>query len=164
MLAMLLDLFQHQAYTDAALVNAIGRHEIAARDQELRNLLQHILVAHRYWLHLGQGLPFAADEETRVPDSLEPIVARYRDTQAQEKEWLAVLHESDLARTLESPYFPGRRIAVGDALMQVCMHSHGHRSQCATRLRALGGEPPPLDFILWLKDRPAPVWVEPASA
>jgi uncharacterized damage-inducible protein DinB len=160
MLAMLRDLFQHQAYTDAALANAIGRHELAARDQELRTLLQHILVAHRYWLHLGQGLPFAADEETRVPDSLEPIVARYRVTHAQEREWLAALHESDLARTLESPYFTGRRIAVGDALMQVCMHSHGHRSQCATRLRALGGEPPPLDFILWLKDRPAPVWAE----
>ena len=158
MLATLRDLFCHQAFTDAALLNAIRRHETAARDQELRTLLHHILVAHRYWIQLGQGLPFFVEEETTVPDSLDMIVARYQATQVQEKVWLDALRESDLARALESPFFPGRLIAMGDALMQVCMHSHGHRSQCATRLRALGGKPPSLDFILWLKDRPVPVW------
>jgi uncharacterized damage-inducible protein DinB len=158
MLAVLRDLFCHQAFTDAALLTAIRRHELAARDHELRTLLHHILGAHRYWIHLSQGLPFVVEEETTVPDSLEPIVARYRATQAQERVWLDGLRESDLTRELETPFLPGRRIAIGDALMQVCMHSHGHRSQCATRLRALGGQPPILDFILWLKDRPVPVW------
>jgi uncharacterized damage-inducible protein DinB len=42
--------------------------------------------------------------------------------------------------------------------MQVVMHSQSHRGQCASRLRAAGGQPPTLDFIVWLKDRPAPVW------
>jgi len=120
--------------------------------------LHHILVAHRYWIHLGQAPPFFVEEETMVPDSLDMIVARYQATQALERVWLDGLRESDLARVLESPFFPGRVIAMGDALMQVCMHSHGHRSQCATKLRAMGGEPPSLDFILWLKDRPVPVW------
>ena len=160
MLAMILNLFGHQAYADASMMNAIRRHETAARDRELRELLHHILLAHRYWIQLSQGLPFVIDEETRVPDSLEPIAARYRDTHVQEERWLARLEEPDLARTLESPYFPDRRIAVGEALMQVCLHSHGHRSQCATRLRMLGGEPPPVDFILWLKDRPAAEWTD----
>jgi uncharacterized damage-inducible protein DinB len=158
MRAMFLDLFQHQAFADAAMVNAIRQHGMAARDRELRTLLHHILVAHRYWIHLSQGIRFSVDEETTVPDSLEPIVARYREIQALEGEWLARLEESDLTRTLESPFFQGRRIAVRDALIQVCLHSQGHRSQCAARLRALGGEPPPVDFILWLKDRPAAVW------
>ena len=158
MLATLRNLFCHQAFTDAALLNAIRRHETAARDQELRTLLHHTLLAHRYWIHISQGLPFSVDEETTVPDSIDGIVARYRSTQVEEMVWLDGLRESDLARALESPFFPGRLIAMGDALMQVCMHSHGHRSQCATRLRALGGDPPSLDFILWLKDRPVPVW------
>jgi uncharacterized damage-inducible protein DinB len=158
MLATLRDLFCHQAFTDAALLNAIRRHEAAARDQGLRTLVHHILVAHRYWIQIGQGLPFFVEEETTVPDSLDTIVARYQATHIQERVWLDGLREIDLARPLESPFFPGRQIAMGDALMQVCMHSHGHRSQCATRLRALGGEPPRLDFILWLKDRPVPVW------
>jgi uncharacterized damage-inducible protein DinB len=158
MLATLRDLFRHQAYTDAALLGAIRQHETAAQDSGLRTLLHHILVAHRYWVHLGQGRPFVVEEETIVPDSLDLIAARFQVTHVEEQVWLDALQEADLTRTLESPFFPGRQIAMGDALMQVCMHSHGHRSQCATRLRALGGEPPILDFILWLKDRPTPVW------
>jgi uncharacterized damage-inducible protein DinB len=158
MRAMFFDLFQHQAFADASIVNAIRRHEMAARDEELRTLLHHVVVAHRFWIHLAQEIPFSVEDESNVPDSLEAIVARYRETQAQEREWLAQLDESDLDRTLESPFFQGRRIAVRDALMQVCLHSQGHRSQCAARLRILGGEPPALDYILWLKDRPAAVW------
>jgi uncharacterized damage-inducible protein DinB len=158
MLAMLLDLFQHQAFVDAAMVKAIRRHEIAARDDGLRVLLHHILIAHRFWIHLGQGLPFSLEHESRVPDTLEPLASLYRDTQQQEWAWLAQLSESDLTRTLESSFFPGRSIPLSEGLIQVCLHSHGHRSQCATRLRQLGGEPPVLDFIVWVKDRPAPVW------
>jgi uncharacterized damage-inducible protein DinB len=164
MLAMLRDLFQHQAYADAAMVNAIRRHEVAARDEQLRVLLHHILISHRFWTHLGQGLPFSIDDENEVPDSLEPLVSRYCDTHVQEQAWLARLGESDLTRTLESAFFPGRSIPLSEALVQVCLHSQGHRSQCATRLRQLGGEPPLLDFIVWVKDRPAPVWAEPAAA
>jgi uncharacterized damage-inducible protein DinB len=163
-LALFLDLFQHQAHADASLINAIRRHEPAARDDELRRILHHILVAHRFWIHLSQGLSFSVDDERKVPDSLDRLVERYRETQVLERDWLTRLEESDLARTLESTYLPGRRVAVSEALLQVCLHSQGHRSQCATRLRALGGEPPAMDFILWLKDRPAAEWPEVASA
>ena len=53
---------------------------------------------------------------------------------------------------------PGGGCSIAHAYVQVCMHSQGHRSQCATRLRSLGGKPPVTDFIVWLKDRPAPNW------
>jgi uncharacterized damage-inducible protein DinB len=159
MLALFRDLFEHQAYADAAMLKAIRRHEAAARDESLRSLLHHTLLAHRFWLHLSQGLPFVAEEESKVPDSLDTLGARYRDTQARERQWLAGLQETDLDRLLESPLFEGRRYSVRDGLMQVCLHSQGHRSQCASKLRALGGEPPTLDYVLWIKDdRPAPVW------
>ena len=158
MLTMVRDLFAHQAYADASMMNAIGRHASAARDQPLRTLLHHVLLSHRFWIHLCQGIAFSVGDESAVPDSLGPIVARYQQTQIQERDWLGRIDEPDLARLLESPYFPARRVAVSEALVQVCLHSHGHRSQCATRLRLLGGEPPPLDFIVWLADRPAPVW------
>jgi uncharacterized damage-inducible protein DinB len=157
MLALLRSLVQHQAYADAAVLTAILRHEAAARDPDLRTLLHHILVAHRYWLFLCRGLPFAPDERD-VPASLGELVSRFRATQAQELEWLSGLEESDLARTVETPHFPGRQIPISDALVQVCLHSQGHRSQCASRLRALGGEPPTVDYILWLQTRAAPDW------
>jgi uncharacterized damage-inducible protein DinB len=158
MLVMLQDLIQHKGYANAALLKAIRQDEAAAQDLELRKLLHHIILANRYWLLLSLGLPFAAEEEARVPESLEAIIARYRETHTQELEWATQIHESELERRLETPFLPGQSYSVAQALMQVCLHSQGHRAQCATKLRLLGGTPPAMDFILWLKDRPAPDW------
>ena len=48
--------------------------------------------------------------------------------------------------------------SVAQALMQVCLHSHGHRAQCSMRLRLLGGTPPAMDFVHWLGERPTVDW------
>jgi uncharacterized damage-inducible protein DinB len=158
MISMLQDLVRHKGYANASLLRAIRQHGTAAHDLDLRNLLHHIILANRYWLFLSLGLPFAAEEESRVPESLEAIATQYRETHLQELEWVSQIREPDLARMLESPFIPGYSFSVSQALMQVCMHSHGHRAQCAARLRLLGGTPPALDFILWLKERPATNW------
>jgi uncharacterized damage-inducible protein DinB len=158
MLVMLQDLIQHKGYANASLLKAIRQHEPAAQDLELRKLLHHIILANRFWLCLIRGLPFALEEESQVPDSLAAIAALYQETHAQEVEWIAQAQEAELARLVETPFIPGQSYTVAQALMQVCMHSHGHRAQCATRLRLLGGTPPNMDFILWLKERPAPNW------
>ena len=158
MVAILRELFRHQAHADASMLAAIKRHQVALVDQELRRLIHHILVAHRFWIHLSQGLPFNVEVENVVPRTLDELVARFQATQAQELAWLDRLQAFDLVRVLESPYLPIGPVTVGQALTQVCLHSHGHRAQCATRLRMLGGEPPPADYILWVKDRPDPTW------
>ena len=109
------------------------------------------------WL-TGFGLfldhSFDHGAESRLPISLQEITALYRQTHDQEIEWMAGIQESDLDRTLATPFLPDRSFSLAGAVMQVCLHSHGHRAQCATRLRMLGGDPPPMDFVLWLKDRP----------
>lgn len=158
MLPMLQDLIHHKWYTNAALVKAIWQHEAAAQDLELRKLLHHILLANRYWLSLILELPFLLEEEARIPESLTTIAAQYRETHAREITWLSQAQEPDLAGLLETPFMPGVTYSVAQALMQVCLHSHGHRAQCTTRLRLLGGTPPAMDFILWLKERSAPDW------
>jgi len=155
---MLKDLILHKGYANASLIKAIRQHEPAAQDPELTKLLHHIILANRYWLFLILGLPFAAEEQSRIPESLEAIAALYRETHAQEVEWLSQVQEHDLARILQTPFIPDLVCSVAQAMMQVCLHSQGHRVQCATRFRSLGGEPPTLDFILWLKKRPAPNW------
>lgn len=158
MLTLLHDLLQHKWTANACLLKAIGQHEKAAHDEELRKLLHHVLLANRFWFSLSAGRAFVLEEESTVPQSLEGVTTNYRETCVQESEWLSHLQESDLVRSIETPYMPGQRFSLAEVLMQVCMHSHGHRAQCATRLRLLGGTPPPLDFIVWLKDRPAPDW------
>ena len=158
MLTMLQDLVQHKGFADAALLRAIREHDNAAQDQDLRRLLHHSLLANRFWLMLSRNLPFALDEESKIPESLEELVNQYRETHTAELEWVSRISEADLTRNLQTPFLPGCTFSIAQGLMQACMHSHGHRSQCATRLRLVGGTPPVLDFIVWLKERPAPRW------
>jgi uncharacterized damage-inducible protein DinB len=89
---------------------------------------------------------------------MQEVAGLYRQTHDQEIEWLRGLNDSHLQRTLVTPFIPDRTFSLAEAALQVCLHSHGHRAQCATRLRTLGGEPPALDFILCLKGRPDPEW------
>jgi uncharacterized damage-inducible protein DinB len=159
MLTMLEDLIQHKGYADSCLLRAIRQHETAAHDQELRRLLHHIILANRFWLFLILRLPFNLEEESRIPDSLESIAALCQQAHEKELPWISGIQEPELERMLESPFLPERSCSVAQAMMQVCMHSQGHRSQCATRLRLLGGTPPALDFILWLKERPPADWL-----
>ena len=155
MLAILRDLVRHKAFANTALLIAIRRHQAAAQDDELRKLLHHILLANRFWLMLSLELPFDRDEEARLPESLDSLAALYRKTHALELNWICGAQEADLTRVVETPFLPGSCFSVAQALMQVCMHSQGHRAQCATRLRLLGGTPPITDFILWVKTRAA---------
>jgi uncharacterized damage-inducible protein DinB len=155
---MLQNLVRHKGYADASLLRAIRRNDRAAQDDELRRLLHHIILANRFWLTQVLSRPFVLEEESRVPESLEEVAGRYRETHVEELTWISEFDETDLARRLQSPFIPGGSCSVVEGMMQVCMHSHGHRSQCATRLRLLGGTPPALDFILWLNGRPAADW------
>jgi uncharacterized damage-inducible protein DinB len=81
----------------------------------------------------------------------------------QEFDWLAGATHADLARVMRDPQIPGGACSVAQALMQVCLHSHGHRAQCAKLLRRHGGQLPMTDFIAWLVARPPAEWaVDPA--
>jgi uncharacterized damage-inducible protein DinB len=158
LLGMLHDLVQHKNYANASLLNAIGANQDASGDAEIRALLHHIIVANRFWLSLFLDESFDLDRESKVPDSLRELAVLYRQTHDREIEWLSMLSNSDLERLLVTPFIPDRNFSVAQAAMQVCLHSHGHRAQCLTRLRSLGGQPPAIDFIVWLKDRPRPEW------
>jgi uncharacterized damage-inducible protein DinB len=158
MLEMLRDLIAHKGHANVALLTVIRQNEAAASDPELRELLHHVLLANRFWLLSVLGLPFVLEDESRASSSVDALIQRYCRTQEQESAWIATAIEADLARVLESPLVPGGKCSVSQALMQVCMHSHGHRAQCAKLLRRHGGVPPTSDFIHWLTSRPAAEW------
>jgi uncharacterized damage-inducible protein DinB len=118
----------------------------------LRKLLHHILVANRYWLLLTLGQPFIDEQEERVPESHAGLANQFRQTEQLELDWLPRATSSELDRQIQPRALPGTTVSVAEAMTQVALHSHGHRSQCATRLRALGGTPAPMDFVLWVRD------------
>jgi uncharacterized damage-inducible protein DinB len=153
---MLRDLIAHKGHANAALLTAIRENAAAASDPELCELLRHMLIANRFWLLTVLGLPFVLDDESRAANSIDAVIDQYCRTQVQEADWVATVADADLARVLKNPHIPGGQCTVVQALMQVCMHSHGHRAQCAKLFRKHGGVPPPTDFILWLSSRQPP--------
>ena len=158
MLEMLRDLVAHKGYANAALLTAIRQNPTAASDPELWELLHHILLANRFWLCSILEVPFVLELESRNSSSFGELVRRYAGVHARESAWRRTATDADLARMLDHPDIPGGRCALPQALMQVCLHSHGHRTQCAKLLRSHGGVPPITDFIVWLATRPAPAW------
>jgi len=158
MLQMLRDLVAHKGHSNAALLNAIRQNVTAASDPELWELLHHILLANRFWLLSVLKLPFLLEDEARPSRSFDALIRRYAGTQAQEAAWLESATEGDLALILEDARIPNGKCSVLQAFLQVCMHSHGHRAQCAKLLRRHGGVPPQTDFILWLASRPGIEW------
>jgi uncharacterized damage-inducible protein DinB len=158
MLGMFRDLVAHNGHANAALLGAIRQNDAAASDPELWELLHHVLVANRFWLLTILGLPFVVEDESRFSSTFDVLIQRYGRTHEQQSTWLAAATETDLARVLASALIPGGKCSVAQAVMQVCMHSHGHRAQCAKLLRRHGGVPPMTDFILWLETRPIAEW------
>jgi uncharacterized damage-inducible protein DinB len=150
LLEMLRDLVAHKGHANAALLTAIQQHKAAVSDPEVLELLHHILIANRFWLLTVQGLGFVLENESRPSDSFDDLVQRYERTHAQESAWLDTASESDLGRIVEHPLIQSGKCSVSHALLQVCLHSHGHRAQCAKLLRRHGGVPPATDFILWV--------------
>jgi uncharacterized damage-inducible protein DinB len=139
---------------------AIRQNSAAASDPALWDLLHHMLLANRFWLLTILESPFVLEAESQPSTSFDALVQRYARTQAEEIAWLDAATEADLARVLRNDLIPNGKCSVAQAFMQVCLHTHGHRAQCAKRLRTHGGTPPPMDFIAWLTHRADPHWPE----
>jgi uncharacterized damage-inducible protein DinB len=156
MLEMIRDLVAHKAYGDRAMLASIQQDPIAAADAQILELIHHVLLANRFWIQTITQGSFALEEESRPFASFEDALQRYSSTQQQEAGWLSSASERDLTREIENPMIPGGKCSVAQALLQVCLHSHAHRAQCAKLLRTHGIAPPMTDFILWLGSRSAP--------
>ena len=152
MLTFIEQLIRHKWWANSNLLRSIQDHQPAAQDPDLRKLLHHILVANRYWLLLTLGQTFIDEKEKHIPESHIALTQQFIHTESLEMEWLSKLAPADLDRPLQPRALPDITLSVAQAATQVALHSQGHRSQCATRLRALGDSPAPMDFVLWIRD------------
>ena len=157
-LDLLRDLVAHKDYANAAFLSSVQRSDDAARDPEVCELLHHVLVSNRFWVSAVLGLPFSVEEEVRSSRTLSELVKGFRETQEMETAWFQRAGAADLARIIEGALIPGGTRTVAQALLQVCLHSHGHRAQCAKLLRRHGVTPPATDFIVWVGSRDEAEW------
>lgn len=158
MIEWLQDLVRHKGYANATLLAALAKSPAACADADIAELLHHVLIANRFWACSIVGEPFVVDEEVRSSKELPALVDGLRKVQALEETWLADAVDDDLARHISGPLVPGGRCTVAQAVTQVCLHSLGHRAQCATLLRRHGVTPPTTDFIMWVVNRPVASW------
>ena len=158
MLNLLRELVAHKGHANAAVLAAVRQSEAASSDVELVDLLHHVLIANRFWICAVRRVPFDVAREASVPRALVPLLDAFRSTHEEELTWMAAATEEDCAARLSDPLIPGGACSVGEALAQVCLHSHAHRAQIAKILRRHGVAPPQTDFILWLTERREPEW------
>jgi uncharacterized damage-inducible protein DinB len=154
MIELIQSLFAHMAWADAAILKAVAAHDGAFADDDLRKWLHHTVTAQSFFLSLFQHRAFDMERWRQVPGTMDEMERQFEEAHADGAAYTARLDEAELACTIQFPVpaFKDFHPSVRDALMQVFMHSEHHRAQVATRLRALGGTPPTIDYIVWVRD------------
>jgi uncharacterized damage-inducible protein DinB len=152
-LETLRELYLHQEWADNRILDAVRAHSAAAGDEDMRRRLHHMAGVQRGFLALFLAKPFDVASEMRLPETLEEIERRFAEAHERADAFLKGLDEAALTHSFDMPWISGLRITVGQAMLQVVMHSQHHRAQCSMRLRELGGTPPMVDYIMWLKER-----------
>ncbi len=152
-------LFQHEAWADRALLQAIAGHPETAADETVRKRLRHAHVVQRAFLAYLEGEEPDMAAIRKPFESLEAYGASLREYQGRVKEALERFDDEALRRVGKLSWFEGAEFTFAEMMLQMTMHSHHHRGQNMLRLRELGGEPPTLDLIVWVANgRPAPSW------
>lgn len=167
------ELFSHMEWADANVWRAVLAHGAAAQDSALRDWLLHIHTVQQAFLHAwkNEGMVFRQASEFPNLLSIQQWALPYY---AGARQYLDAVDPSTLERVLEMPWVrqfeqqTGRTFEMptyAETMFQVTSHSTHHRGQVNARLRALGGEPPLVDYIAWVWfGKPAADWAAaPAS-
>lgn len=159
MLTFVRDLLAHAEWANAVFFHAWGKSP--ARDhEELRHRVDHLIVVQEAFLLALGGQPFPEPKEGPAPP-IADLKSRAQASHQGLNGFAAALDEQSISGTIRVPWFPDPPcvITIGQALVQVAMHTQHHRGQCMTRLKDYGGEPKNVDWIIWLwKQKPAARW------
>ena len=153
------DLHDHMAWADAVWFEC-WRKSGFTDDEDLRQRVAHMADTEAAFLKVLLGEPVTFAEDRPLP-GCDALAARTRENHGAFKAMLGDLTAEGLGRDLVIPWFPGStcHITVDEALTQVTLHAQHHRGQLMTRLKALGGRPQNVDYIIWAwKNRPEGRW------
>lgn len=155
------DMHEHMAWADAVWFDTWGKSGFG-EDEDLRQRWRHISDVHNAFLMVvrGEEVTFASDAP--LP-GFQELQVRTRALHEAYKALFAHLLPEELGREVLIPWFPGPPclITLDEALTQVAMHSQHHRGQLMSRLKALGGKPRNVDYIIWAwKKRPEGIWAD----
>ena len=153
------DMHDHMAWADAVWFDTWGRSGFQD-DEDLRQRVQHMALTQSAFLMVLRDEPVTFDLDEPLP-AFDALRARTRENHGAFQAFFRDLPAGGLGRDVLIPWFPGPpcHITVDEALTQVAMHTQHHRGQLMSRLKALGGKPQNVDYIIWAwKKRPEGRW------
>jgi uncharacterized damage-inducible protein DinB len=160
------DVARHMEWADATVWKSILAGDCSG-DTALIDLLHHIHQVQHLFCQAWNSDPFKVRERAEF-DRAEQLAAWGRGAHRQVQAFLAAVDSQHMDRALRLPWvkqfeqdfqLEARSHTVGESILHVALHTAHHRGQVCRHLRQLGGEPPLIDFIVWLwAGRPAADW------
>lgn len=155
----------HMEWADARVWSAILAVDEARDDPRLRDRLRHLHETQQQYLTLWTGRPPRSAESA---DSLAAVYEWAQPFYAAARSFLDATGAEAMAETVSGVFAermqhylgpPQGTVTLGDTVLQVVSHTTHHRGQVMTRLREIGGEPPLVDYVIWLwTGSPAAAW------
>ena len=137
---VLKELARHQVWADAEHWKALHANAALLEDTEIRKRLNHMAMASEMLrtLALGDVPDMAGMKERESMEELETVFGKSNETLAVALETVDLEKMVRLPRGPKGPF----EAPAGVLLLQALLHSHYHRGQNASRMRALGVAPP----------------------
>lgn len=165
-LSDLRDLYRHMEWADASVWQAVLASAEACADQKVREYFYHLHLVQRAFLRAWRGEP--RDTPYPIFDEVHELMLWGRSYFGEVLEHFETLADEQLSQQAQLPWADiverelGRKpeiLSVAEMMLQVPMHSQYHRGQINARLRAVGSEPPRVDYIVWVwLGRPEADW------
>jgi uncharacterized damage-inducible protein DinB len=123
-------------------------------DRSILETLVHIFAGDRVWLARLAGAPIPAFL-TDADRSLSVLEREWPPLQERWKEWAARLTDETALTELAYLDLKGRRWTqpAWELALHVVNHGTHHRGQVAGFLRSMGHTPPPIDFVVFCRER-----------
>lgn len=135
-----------------ALSRSISSAESFREDPRLLDLISHTLTARVVWL--DRIHPGSAPEIQWTPRSLEENKTLLTMNQKNWLAWLSGISDPGFSEKVAYKNIKGEPFTskLEDILTHVVNHSTYHRGQVAARVKELGGQPLPTDYIVYCRE------------
>ena len=166
-LNQLKELYNHMHWADAKIWEAVVTVPDIQNNEDFKNVLYHMHLTQYAFYHVWSDLKLDFPNVSDLKNLSE--IARWGSKYPELLgAFLSGLRESDLTRVIKIPWADryGEMLGIkpsdtnlGETMFQVVGHSFHHRGQVNNLIRSYSGEPPVIDFIVWLwLGKPLAVW------
>lgn len=160
-------LLQHLKWADAEVWKKVLTLDAAEKDERITKLLYHLHQVQYAFYFLWSDLPVEI-AKPEVFTNLNSIAEWGFEYQKKLDDFLQSNKTEEKEKLIDIPWSKfwerrtGKKVVpatLEETMFQVALHSTYHRGQINTRFRELGGEPPSVDFIVWIwLNKPSADW------